>query len=118
MARVDEQGKNIVIGDRLHLYDANNDYGTGTVVPGQGRALMIVMDPGCQLEGKHNLRDIANRNILFLIIGRKEPEPPKESPFFTQEDLDNWNYLVSRGFTGSLKRTTKSYQITLTITEL
>ena len=119
MVKQDSQGKPIILGDRLHLYDGENDWGTGTVVPGPGRALMVMMDPGCKLEGKHNLRDISNKLINYLIIGRREPKPDsKEEKVFTQEDLDNWNYLVSRGFTGSLKRTTKSYQITLTITEL
>lgn len=119
MAKQDSQGKPIILGDRLHLYDKENDWGTGTVVPGPGRALMVMMDPGSKLEGKHNLRDISNKLINYIIIGRREPkQESKEEKVFTQEDLDNWNYLVSRGFTGSLKRTTKAYQITLTITEL
>lgn len=119
MARKDSQGTEIIIGDRLHLYDDNQDYGTGTVVPGQGKALMIIMDPGCFLEGKHNLRDIANKNINSIVIGRKEPKPSSlEESFFTQKDLDNINYLISRGFSGSIKRITKTHQITITISDL
>ena len=117
MARRDSQGIEIGIGDRLHLYDQETDYGTGTVVPGKGKAQMVVMDPGCNLEGKHNLRDLAVKNIQMIIIGKKPQEPiaPVEEFLFTQEDIDNLNYLLSRGITGSIKRTTAQFTITITI---
>lgn len=119
MARRDSQGVEICIGDRLHLY-GEEDYGTGTVVPGKGKALMIVMDPGCKLEGKHNLRDIDAKNINMIIINKKVPQEIIASPeefLFTSDDLDNLNYLLSRGITGSIKRTTQQYSITITISK-
>ena len=120
MSRKDSQGLEICIGDRLHLY-GDEDYGTGTVVPGKGKALMIVMDPGCKLEGKHNLRDLATKNINMILINKKAPQEitaPLEESLFTGDDLDNLNYLLFRGITGSIKRTTQQYSITITISKI
>ena len=118
MAKTDVQGHIIIPGDILHVYDSENDYGTGTVFQGKGKSLTIVMDPGSKLGGKHNLRDLENHNISYILVNRKEPVKVKENQLFTQEDLDNWNYLISRGFTGQLKRITNNHQIIITINEL
>lgn len=119
MARKDQKGQEIIIGDRLHIYTSDEDYGTGTVVPGKGKALMIFMDPGCKLEGKHNLRDLDANGISMIIIGRKPQaqETLEEDITFTKEDLDNLNYLLARGITGSIKRTAGQYTITISISK-
>ena len=121
MARRDSQGIEIGIGDRLHLYDQETDYGTGTVVPGKGKAQMVVMDPGCRLEGKHNLRDLAVKNIQMIIINKRASQEivaSAEEFLFTSEDLDTINYLLHRGITGSIKRTTPEYTITISISKI
>ena len=119
MPKQDLNGVMVRMSDRIHLYDTNNDYGVGTVIPGRGKSLVVVMDPGSALEGKHNLRDIETKGINYVVIGRKDPDPNtlEEEVYFTQKDLDNLNYLLSRGITGSIKRTTSQYSITITISK-
>ena len=113
MARVDVQGKRIIPGCRLHLYNDTEDYGIGTVIKGPGGVHMISMEIESKLSGKYKLKEIEKMGISFVIVER-----PVESQVFTPADLYNLNYLISQGFTGSIRRNTSHYQITITITEL
>ena len=114
-------------GDIIHLYSLENnreaDFGTGEVVYGPGKSIFIQFDHGCKFSGKQKLSEILEEfpSIEYCIItSRNRPvlNTQEELEYITKEDLSNLNYLLSRGFTGSIKRTIKNLQLTIMITQL
>lgn len=119
----------VVVGDRIHLYTNQDDLGTGIIAHGPGKSLMVQMEHGCKLSGKIKLSAIFEEypEAEYLIINhavnlsnpkQQNTKPKEQLEYFTKDDLANLNYLLSRGFTGSLTIKTNNLQITISVTNV